>query len=211
MLTAQLNGYLARALKRSPRARELCAALDGRRLQLNVEGLPGALCVRAANGVLQATHVSSDAGSADGTADVTIRGSPLGLLALAGGDASGVVMRGSASVTGEELLAQQFQELARLLRPDIEAAMGQLVGRMPAHLATRALTVFTSWGRAARESVARNAADYLAHESRDLVPRAEAEGYFSGVEALRSAVTRAEARVAQLAERLAALSVRGAS
>ena len=76
---------------------------------------------------------------------------------------------------------------------------------------TRTLALFATWGRAARESVARNAADYLAHESRDLVPRAEAEGYFSGVEALRSAVMRAEARLAQLAERLAALSVRGAS
>jgi ubiquinone biosynthesis protein UbiJ len=211
MLAAQLNGYLARALKRSPRARELCATLDGRFLRVQVEGLPGALCVAVAHGALQATHANSNAGTADRAADVTIRGSPLGLLALAGGDASAVVMRGSAHVEGDELLAQQFQELARLLRPDIEAAVAQVVGRMPAHLGTRALTLLTNWGRAARESVARNAADYLAHESRDLVPRAEAEGHFSGVEALRSEVTRAEARVARLAERLAALTQRGAS
>jgi len=211
MLAAQLNGYLARALKRSPRAREVCGTLDGRRLRVEVEGMPGALCVTVAGGALQATYAHSDAGTADRAADVTIRGSPLGLLALARGDASDVVMRGSARLEGDELLAQQFQELARLLRPDIEAAVAQVVGRMPAHLATRALTRLTSWGRAARESVARNAADYLAHESRDLVPRAEAEGYFSGVEALRSQLTHAEARVARLAERLAALSVRGAS
>ena len=98
-----------------------------------------------------------------------------------------------------------------LLPPDIEAAIAQVAGRVPAHLATRAFLLFASWGRAASESVARNTADYLAHESRDLVPRAEAEGYFSGVEGLRSAVTRAELRVAQLAERLATLTVRGAS
>ena len=36
-------------------------------------------------------------------------------------------------------------------------------------------------------------------------------GFFSGVEALRSQVTRAEARIAQLAERLATLSERNAS
>ncbi len=211
MLAAQLNVYLARALKRSPRARQLCAALDGRRLQLQIHHLPGALCVAVANGALQATHAPASTAASDTAADVTVRGSPLALLALAGGDASGVVMRGAASVEGDELLVQQFQELARLLRPDVEAAAGQVVGRVPAHLATRALTLFTTWARAAGESVARNAADYLAYESRDLVPRAEAEGYFSGVEALRSAVTRAEARVALLAERVAALSVRSPS
>jgi ubiquinone biosynthesis protein UbiJ len=209
MLAAQLNVYLARALKRSTRAQQLCVALDGRRLQLQINHVPGALCVAAANGALQATHSSS--ATIDGAADVTIRGSPLGLLALTGGDASGVVMRGNASVEGDELLVQQFQELARLLRPDIEAAIGQVVGRVPAHLATRALTLLTAWARGARDSVARNATDYLAYESRDLVPRAEAEGYFSGVEALRSAVTRAEARVALLAERVGALTARSTS
>lgn len=211
MLAAQLNGYLARALARSTRARELCTALEGRRLSLKVRGVPGVLCVAALNGTLQATHADDDAESAGRAADVTVRTSPLGLAALAAGDASDVVLRGSASVAGDELLTEQFQELARLLRPDIEAAAAQMVGRIPAHLATRALTLFTAWAGAARESVARNTADYLAHESRDLVPRAEAEGYFAGVEALRSEVTRAEARVARLAERVAALSVRGAS
>ena len=204
MLTAQLNAYVARALKRSPRALELCAALDGRRLKLEIDGFPGALWVAVAHGALLATHSGSNAQTAGFAADVTVHGSPFGLLALAGGDASAVVARGGASIAGDELLAQQFQELARLLRPDLEAGMGQIVGRLPAHLATRALTLFADWGRAAHESVARNAAEYLAHESRDLVPRAEAESFFSGVEALRSEVTRAEARVARLAERLAA-------
>jgi ubiquinone biosynthesis protein UbiJ len=208
MLAAQLNGYLARALARSPRARELCAALQGRRLSLKINGVPGTLCVTAVDGALQATHAEDTAASA---ADVTVRASPLGLMALAAGDASEVVLGGGASVAGDEQLTEQFQELARLLRPDIEAGVGQVVGRIPAHLATRALTLFTAWAGAARESVARNAADYLAHESRDLVPRAEAEGYFAGVEALRGDVARAEARVARLAERVAALSLRGAS
>lgn len=211
MLAAQINGYLGRALARSPRARELCAALQGRRLSLKVSGVPGTLSVTAVDGTLQAAHVEGDAEAAASGADVTIRATPLGLVALAAGDASDVVLRGNASVAGDEQLAEQFQELARLLRPDIEAGVGQVVGRIPAHLATRALTLFGSWARSARESVARNAADYLAHESRDLVPRAEAEGYFAGVEALRAEVARAEARLARLAEAVAALPMRGAS
>jgi ubiquinone biosynthesis protein UbiJ len=58
------------------------------------------------------------------------------------------------------------------------------------------------WGRAAGESVARNAADYFAHESRDLVPRAEAESLFASIEALRSQTTAAEARLARLVARV---------
>jgi ubiquinone biosynthesis protein UbiJ len=208
MLAAQLNRYLARALERSPRARTLCTALEGRRLKVQVEGAPAALWLTVTNAGLQATHTPS---GMEATADITVRGSPLGLLALATGDANDVVMRGSAQVDGDERLAQQFQELARLLRPDLEAAAAGVVGRIPAHLATRALTLLSSWGSAARESVARNAADYLAHESRDLVPRAEAESHFTGIDALRSAVTRAEARLTHLDEKMAALTLRGAS
>ncbi len=209
MLEAPLNGYLARALARSPRARELCQSLDGRNLRVLIDGVPGALCVKAAGGALQATHERSDGATGAATADVTVRGSPLGLLALAGAEASETVMRGGASLEGEEALAQQFQQLARLLRPDIEAGVGKLIGRMPAHLAARALALLAGWGRDARESVMRNTADYLAHESRDLVPRAEAESHFSGIDALRSELTRAEARVEKLAEQLTALSPRG--
>ena len=211
MLAAPLNAYLANALKSSPRAQELCAALDGRRLRLEIEGIPGAFEVAARGGALEVTPPGAAGETAGGPADVTVRGTPLGLLSLATGDASDTVLRGGATVTGDERLAEQFQELARFLRPDLEAAVGRIVGRMPAHLAARGVELLAAWGRAARESVTRNTADYLAHESRDLVPRAEAEGLFSGIESLRSEVARAEARIAQLSARLAAHVERSSS
>ena len=211
MLTAQLNRMLARSLERSPRARELCVTLEGRRLMLEVTGLPATFWVNAAGGSLTVALAGAkarDTAATDDTlnADVTVTGSPLALLAMATGDASDAVTRGGASVGGDEMLAQQFQELARLLRPDLEHALGGVIGRMPAHFAARAAEMLGSWGRAAGESVARNTADYLAHESRDLVPRAEAENFLGGVEALRSRLAAAEARAVQLDERLAGLA-----
>ena len=215
VLTAQLNRLLARSLERSPRARELCAALEGRRLMLEITGFPAAFWVSAAGGSLTVALAGTvardiaavgDTTATDVAADVTVNGSPLALLAMATGDASEAVTRGGASVGGDELLAQQFQELARLLRPDLEHALGGVIGRMPAHFAARAAAMLGSWGRAAGESVARNTADYLAHESRDLVPRAEAENFLGGVEALRSRLAAAEARAVQLDERLAGLA-----
>jgi ubiquinone biosynthesis accessory factor UbiJ len=208
MLVAQLNRYLAHALEQSPRARELCHALEGRSLRMEIEALPGAFIMSVARGTLLITHVSSDAQSDGVSGDVTVKGTPFGLLALAGRDASLAVGQGGANITGDEALAPRFQELARLLRPNVEAEIARVIGRMPAHLATRAFSVFAIWAGAACESLSRNAAEYLAHESRDLVPRAEAESFFTGVEALRSTVTSAEMRVAQISERLAAFGSR---
>ncbi|MBS0388590.1 MAG: SCP2 sterol-binding domain-containing protein [Proteobacteria bacterium] len=204
MFESQVNGYLARALADSPRARELCAALEGRRIELHVTGFPGPLCLAAADGALQ---YSAAAGA---PADVTVAGGPLALLALARGDTDAALAQGTIAVTGDEDLMRQFQALARLLRPDPEALAGGVIGRIPAHLAARALGALNDWGRAAGESFARNAADYLAHESRDLVPRAEAENHIAGIEALRAQAAAAEARLARLAERLDALAPTGA-
>jgi ubiquinone biosynthesis protein UbiJ len=46
----------------------------------------------------------------------------------------------------------------------------------------------------------RNVAEYLAHERRDLVPRAEAEDFYRSVERLREDLDRLEARAGLLGE-----------
>ena len=57
--------------------------------------------------------------------------------------------------------------------------------------------------RAARAEIS-NIAEYLAHERRDLVPKAEARQLLDGVDALRDDVDRLEARLEHLAQRLRA-------
>ena len=49
-------------------------------------------------------------------------------------------------------------------------------------------------GRRAVNTGVRNVAEYLAHESGDLVPRAEAEDFYRSVERLREDLDRLEAR-----------------
>jgi ubiquinone biosynthesis accessory factor UbiJ len=196
MLTAQLNGMLERGLAASPRARELCLALDGRRLKISATGVPVQLLLTASAGSLRCERVP--AGDDKGAADVTVSGSPLALLALAGGDLDAAMASTGLGISGDDALVRQFRELARLLRPDVESLLGRTVGRMNAHLAVRAFTHVNDWGRAAGASLLRNSAEYLAHESRDLVSRAEAESFLGGVEALRAQLQRAEARAASL-------------
>jgi ubiquinone biosynthesis accessory factor UbiJ len=208
MLNDFITRALGRALEASPRAGELCARLDGRSLQVNISGLPACFVVTANAGALRLSLGSTAAAAG---ADVTVHGSPLALLALAQGEADAAVARGTIAISGDAGVARQFQELARLLRPDLESLLQHLAGRVPAHLATRALGALGAWSRAARESLLRSAAEYLAHEQRDLVPRAEAEGFLGGVESLRTQLTRAEQRLAGLdagVARLAALRKR---
>jgi ubiquinone biosynthesis protein UbiJ len=205
MIGAQINAVLDRAVATSPRARTLCLALEGRRLRIAITGVPLQLLVTAVTGSLQVARERDQADQP--AADVTVRGSPLALLAAAGGEVGAGLASGGVSISGEEQLAQQFQELARLLRPDFETILGRVLGRVNAHLAVRALGKFASWGRAAGATVLRNTADYLAHESRDLVSRAEAESFLGGVEALRAQLRAAESRAVSLSaglERLAA-------
>jgi ubiquinone biosynthesis protein UbiJ len=196
MLAAQLNGMLERGLAASPRARELCLALDGRRLKISATGVPVQLLLTASGGALHCARVP--AGEEQQPADVTVSGSPLALLALAGGDLDAALASAGLGISGDEALAQQFRELARLLRPNAETILGRSVGRMNAHLAVRAVARVHDWGRAAGASLLRSSAEYLAHESGDLVSRAEAESFLGGVEALRAQLQRAEARASSL-------------
>ncbi len=193
-----LADYIERALADSPRARELCSALSGRSLQIEVTGTGLTVLITATDSGLQL-------GRAAGAADVTISGAPLALLAAAAGDPQQLIADGRLQLGGDEQLVQQFHVLARLLAPGLEAGLARFTGPIPAHLATRALRSLRQWGRAAGRSLLDNSADFLAHESRDLVPRAEAENFLGGVAALRSSVNQAEARVAQLDARLAQL------
>ncbi len=193
-----LAGHIERALADSPRSRELCSALAGRSLQIEVTGTGIRTLVSATDSSLRLSRPGA-------AADVTISGAPLALLAAAAGDPQQLIADGRLQLGGDERVARQFLLLAQLLNPGLEAGLAGFMGRIPAHLGARGLRSIRQWSRAAGRSLLDNSADYLAHESRDLVPRPEAESFLGGVTALRASVNQAEARLAQLDARLAQL------
>jgi ubiquinone biosynthesis accessory factor UbiJ len=193
MLTATLENLLNRGLPRSPRARELTAALGGRSVALEVGGV-----MRLH---LASTGVTLAVSRAETAADATLAGGPLAMLALLGQGAQGAVRRGALEITGDAEVAQQFQELLKLLRPDAEEELALLVGDVPAHGFARGLRLAGELGRRALTTSLANAAEYLAHERADLVPRQEGEQFLHGVDALREDLDRLEARLELLARR----------
>jgi ubiquinone biosynthesis protein UbiJ len=201
MLTAPLNAWFERARADSPRAQQLCAELAGKSLAIEVIGAPFALLLRAQPGALTAELVAPAAADA---ATLSLRGGVIGLLTALRADVQQLVDRGQLGFRGDHALAAPFQELLQLLRPDLEAQLTRAFGPVRGHYATRGLAGLASWGRSAIGNFLRTGGDFLAHESRDLVPRAEAEVYLEGVTELRNRVAAAEQRVANLEAQLAA-------
>jgi ubiquinone biosynthesis protein UbiJ len=118
----------------------------------------------------------------------------MNLAALAGSHPENVIQRGDVTIHGDAEAAQKFRELAMLLKPDVEEELSRLIGDSPAHQALRLVRLATGFGRRAAQTGVRNVAEYLAHERGDLVPRAEAEDFYRGVERLREDLDRVEAR-----------------
>jgi ubiquinone biosynthesis accessory factor UbiJ len=191
MLTGKIQALVDRHVAGSPRARELLSALEGRSLQVKVKFTPWTVGANALGGRLVLSR------HADG-ADVVISGTPLALLALSREVPADVIRRGDVKLDGDGEVAERFQELMALLRPDLEAELAQIIGDVPAHGAASLLRRVLGYGRSVARTQAQNVGEYLAHESRDLVPRAEASAYLQGVDALREQVDRVTARVRAL-------------
>jgi ubiquinone biosynthesis protein UbiJ len=193
LIDRALQSAVARALRESPRARELIAALAGRRISLEVRGTPWNTTVESTGTMLRTLRLQSGA-----SADASIAGAPLSLLALTGAAPEAVIQRGDVRIEGDAEIAQQFRELAVLLKPDLESGMSGLLGRSGAHVLMRGLRGAAAWTRASAWTGVQNLSEYLAHERGELVSRAEAEHYLRGVDELREQLDRIEARMAQL-------------
>jgi len=196
MLTATIENVLNRGLPRSPRAQELCAQVAGKRVAIHVRDVIRFL-VESSGTSLKVTR-------GDAPADAELAGGPFSLLALTGTSAEAVLQRGDVQIQGDAELAHKFRELAVLLRPDPEEELSIILGDVPAHQLGRFFGGIFGWGRQAAYTGARNIAEYLGHETQDLVPAKEAEPFLRGVDAIREDVDRLEARVKLLAQRLPA-------
>ena len=198
MLTGIVENLLNRNLGASPRARELCAQLRERRLAITMSGTPLRIAVESTGDSLRIWRHGG------GEFHAEVEGTPMNLVALAGADPEALLQRGAIRMRGDVDLAQRYRELALLLKPDLEEELSRFVGDAPAHQLMRLALGAVDFGRRAASTATLNAAEYLAHESRDLVPRAEAEVFLAGVDRLREDVDRCAARLEHLEQRLAA-------
>ena len=196
-LLGPIAALLNRNLAASTPARGLCAGLAGRSCAVVLRGPELRLRIAAEP---ESLSLAVD----DAPADATVSGTPLALARVLKEGSTEQLNSGALSVSGDPEIAQAFARLLNHLRPDLESELARLIGDLPAYYAGSFARQATRFARGAVASLARSAAEYLQEERRDVVARAELESYVSGVDQLRDAVDRAQARIELIAARRAA-------
>jgi ubiquinone biosynthesis protein UbiJ len=194
-LLKPLESLLNRNIAGSSRARGLLSRIAGRSLELRLSVTP--LRLRFVAGT---DRVSLGMGG-EAPADATIEGSPFTFARLAMGNPMQTLRAGGAQVTGDGEIAQGFQQLFEAAQPDFEEELSRLTGDVAAHHLANLARDARDFGRRARDTFMQNVAEYLTEESRDVPLRAEVEEFVAGVDALREATDRLDARLAALERR----------
>ena len=194
-----LEAALNRALALDPDTQDALKPLHGRRIALALEAPALALQITVKEQRLQVGPVE-DASEPD----LAVRTTLAGLLAqiptfmgnALGKDNAAPV--GRVRVSGDAELARRLQTLAERFDPDWQqpfvAAFGEIIGVQVANAARGALRQL----RDAGGNLARNAAEFVTEESRDVVGRAELSAFHDDVDALRDDVERLHARIERL-------------
>lgn len=180
---------LGRGMARSTTAREMCRQLEGRSLQLDAGSDAMAAFFTVTDGELQLRPGYMD------EPDATLTGTPLSMARLSAPDPAAVMREGAVSVGGDSDVAEQFQYLFSLLRPDWEEELSKVTGDVVAHEIGAVVRGFGSWARLVRNSLGRSLSEYLTEESAALATATEIEEFCSEVDELASAADRLEARL----------------
>jgi ubiquinone biosynthesis protein UbiJ len=188
---ALLERGLNHTLRDSPAAARLLAQLNGQALALHAEELGRMLYLVAHPAGLQVLM------QVDRPAQATLSGTLFSLSRLAAGSASGRLPPG-VRLSGEIEVAEQFQRLLALARPDFEALLARALGDALAHSVGTRLQRIGRWVSRSLFSLGQDASEYLRYET-DLLPdRSEVAAWIDEVDRLRDDVARLAARVEQL-------------
>ncbi len=191
-LLRPLESLLNRNIAGSSRARGLLAQVTGRSLEIRVTATPFRVRFEAA-----ADRVSIGRGGT-AAADATIEGTPLALARLAAPDATRTFQSGGLQITGDAEIAQCFQKLFAAAQPDFEEELSRITGDAFAHHLASLAHSAIRFGLKTRDTFVQNIAEYLTEEGRDVPAKFEVDEFLAGVDAIREATDRLEARIGQL-------------
>ena len=170
------------------------ARLEGKRVELQLEVPAVALAIEVRDGQLQVGPAQ-----AAGEPDLGLRATLGGLLAqlpfARGGDGPPV---GKLRINGDAELARRLQQLAKGFDPDWDKPFADLLGPLLGPQVARALREGFRTGSRIAGNLARDAAEFVTEESRDVVAKAELAAFHDDVDDLRDRAERLMARVARL-------------
>ena len=200
VLIAPLQRALDALVAARARTRAEAAALDGRTVAVELTELALTLAFTGEDGRLVVRRASEAP-----PADATLRGTTAafaGALLRQARAPDATTLPPGLAVEGDALLVRDLRALLADLEFDWEERASRLFGDALAHQLARAARAFGGWTRHAGDRLARDVAEYLREESRDLVAKDEVARFNDGVDQVRDGVERAAARLALLEQRL---------
>jgi ubiquinone biosynthesis accessory factor UbiJ len=136
-----------------------------------------------------------------GDTDLRVAATPGSLLGMAfarlRGDAD-ATLPGKIEIAGDAELARRLERLVSRFEPDVDQAFARVLGDVAGFQLARALRRGFAFARDSASSLARDTADWLVEERRDLVARGEMEAFLDDVDDLRERGDRLDARVRRL-------------
>jgi ubiquinone biosynthesis protein UbiJ len=190
-----LETALNRILALDPDTQAALQELDGRRVQLTLDAPPLALQLTVSSGRFVVGPVPRDV---DDEPDLAVRSTLSGLLSqlpFLKSDA-GTPKVGKLRIAGDAELARQLQKLAEGFDPDWTKPFADVFGDVIGVQIANALRGALRFGRDSAGKFARNSAEFLTEESRDVPARDELDAFHDDVDALRDRVERLAAKVA---------------
>ena len=199
---AGLETAVNRLLAMDAELAEGVAELDGRVLEVRVEGIDWRFRLLAAGARVKVVALDDGAEIDAANPDVVVRAPPFSLLRLlASVQSIDGVLPPEISVSGDVELMEKLSRLARRAYIDWEEPMARVLGDSLAHELARGVRGFAAWARGASQTLALDVGEYLREESRLAPTRIEVEDLADDVDVLRDDVERLEARVGRLLER----------
>ena len=191
-----LGQLLDGALDLDPETRRALAGLSGKVVDLEITGA-GTIRLR-----IDGECIRVEPRDETTDADVTIRGAPISLLRFAfAGDRETLILGDEVSLHGDIALATRLQQIAARVDIDIEEALAQRFGDIPAHELMRGMRGLGGWMRAAGTALLADVSEYLRYEAAVTPRREDAERFALAVDDLRDDVERLDARVTRLERR----------
>jgi len=195
---------LDRLLALDPALRNELSVLEGRRIQLTMEAPSLAMELSVRDGRLYVGPANPDSAGARSEPDLAVHGTLGGLLAQlpflrprTGAPA------GKIKIAGDAELARQLQRLTERYDPDWNLPFTDMFGDVLGVQLASGVRAALRTGRAGATQLARQGAEFLTEESRDVIGRAELDAHLDDVDALRDRVERLAARMQNLERKVA--------
>ncbi len=190
-----LETALNHALSLDPDTVQRLTALNGRSVQLHLQGPNLALAITVEDGRLKV-------GPAQDDSHLRVSASPGSLLAMMLKRDDEGVAPGKVEIAGDAELARRLEKLASKFAPDFEEAFARTFGDVLGVPLAKAVRKGLAHARESASHLTEDTADWLREEVRVAIAPGEVEGFLDGVDALRERSERLESRLARLEQKL---------